>query len=272
LALLLFRVCRPESALAVIIQDIHVEGGGGFFSKQNLRALSERISLLVVRSFNMIIPISAAIVDDFGIQQSKCFVFQGGVTEFAGQLMRVSDAPPLEDIGVFAGGLEPHNGVDRLVTQWIACGVKKPLHIFGRGSLTSRIELAAQESSCIIYHGFQPEQVVLEWQLKARWNFCLRYSIGLNQDYFFPSKFFNILCAPGSVVVNDFHAIPESVRAYLSFISDDLSDLVGCLDAAVLDTEPARVSTRREIVHARHSWSACIGQIISSLLPVDPKC
>jgi hypothetical protein len=261
LALLLFRLCHRGSALAIIIQDIHVVTGVSLLSKQGLRSLSERTSLRLAKRFDMIVPISSAIVADFHFPPSKSVVFQGGITEFALQIKHGAEQP-LEEIGVFAGGLERHNGIDRLVDQWLASSIEQPLHVFGRGSLERHVKQAAQQSNRIVFHGLQPENVVLAWQLKARWNFCLRYSLGLNQTYFFPSKLFNILCAPGAVVVNDFYALPETVRDYVCVVSDDLSDLAEHLPAAASLSSPDCVRVRRELVLSKHSWHWCIGQIV----------
>lgn len=266
LALLLYRVCHHRSSLAIIIQDVHIEPKVSVLSKRGLRSLSERTSLRLATHFDVIVPISSAIITDFHLAPSKCFVFQGGITDFAVQVMS-EQKQELEEIGVFAGGLEPHNGIDRLVDQWLASGIAQPLHVFGRGSLERHIEYAASQSDRIVFHGFQPEHVVLAWQRKARWNFCLRYSQGLNQSYFFPSKFFNILCAPGGVVVNDFRALPETVRDYLCVVTDDLSDLATHLSAAASFSSPDRVRIRREIVRSKHSWHSCIGQIVHTLQP-----
>ena len=266
-ALLLYRWYCRDSALAIIIQDIHVSVGKSLLSKAGLRSHSERISLRFAKRFDMIVPISSAIIKDFHLAPSKCMVFQGGVTEFAVKVMNGQEQT-LTDVGVFAGGLEPHNGIDRLVDQWLAGGIHHQLHVFGRGSLEGRVKKAALMSDRIIFHGFQPEHVVLEWQRRARWNFCLRYSLGINQTYFFPSKFFNILCAPGSVVVNDFYALPGTVRDHVCIIKDDLSNLAACLLSAIDLSSPESVNARREIVRAKHSWRSCIAQVIHFF---DPK-
>ncbi|MCV2368252.1 glycosyltransferase family protein [Roseateles oligotrophus] len=266
IALLLFRLCRRGSALAIFIQDIHIESGKAQLSKSGLRALAERTSLVLSKRFDMIVPISSAIIDDFNFLPRKCFVFQGGITDFADQMMKGSEQR-LEEVGVFAGALEPHNGIDILVDQWVACGIKQKLHVFGRGSLERHVRQVAMQSESIVFHGFQPERVVLAWQLRASWNFCLRYSLGLNEAYFFPSKLFNILCAPGSVVVNDFHAIPEDLRAHLCVVADDLSDLKSILTAAVEMISPDRIRNLHELMRSSHSWSSCIRKVIHTLRP-----
>lgn len=266
LVLLLYRLCIRRSVVAIIIQDIHDFAGASMLSKSKVRSVFERASLSLSKRFDMIVPISSAIIKDFQLDASKCFVFQGGITKFAAQVM-CGQEKQLEEIGVFAGGLEPHNGIDRLVDQWLASGIEQKLHVFGRGSLEGHVQQAALTSDRIVFHGFQPEHVVLDWQRKARWNFCLRYSLGLNQAYFFPSKFFNILCAPGSVVVNDFYALPGTVRDHVCIIKDDLSNLAVCLLSATDLSSPESVDARREIVRSKHSWRSCIGQIIHALDP-----
>lgn len=261
LILLLFRLLKPMCSLAIIVQDIHVEKGVFEFSRRGLRSLSEQFSLVLARSFDLVVPISLSIISDFKFDPARCFVFQGGITDFAAQLMCVQQGPSA-DIGVFAGSLEPHNGIERLVNQWMACGIEHTLHVFGRGSLQNHVEQAAKRSNRIVFHGLQPEEIILQWQLKARWNFCLRYSEGLNQEYFFPSKLFNVMCAPGSVVVNNFHALPVSLREHIWIVSDDLSDLPNVLANAAKISSIARVEQRRKLVRSKHSWRSCIGQII----------
>ncbi len=270
LILLLFRLLKPVCSLVIIIQDIHVERGVFLFSRRGLRSFSEWLSLGLSRFFDLVVPISSSIISDFRFDPARCFVFQGGFTAFAAQLKGDLQGS-LADIGVFAGSLEPHNGIDRLVNQWLACRIEHTLHVFGRGSLQNLVELAAKRSRTIVFHGWQPEEIILQWQLKARWNFCLRYSQGLNQEYFFPSKLFNIMCAPGAVVGNDFHGLPAAFREYIGFVSDDLSDLPNVLAHAAKISSPARVAQRREIVKTEHSWQSCIDQIIKIVASADRK-
>jgi hypothetical protein len=264
LTLILYRTIRRRSSIAIIIQDIHVASGVKMLSKAGLRVLVERISLRLARRFNMIVPISSAIVVDFNLPLSNSFVFQGGITEFATRIMSEGQQD-LAEIAVFAGGLESHNGIDRLVDEWLVGGIAHTLHVFGRGSLAKHVEQAALQSDRIVFHGFQSEEVILSWQRLARWNFCLRYSVGLNQSYFFPSKLFNILCAPGTVVVNDFHGIPTSIRPYLCIVADDLSDLAERLPASSMLSSPHSVFARRQIVCTQHSWRSCVTQLIRAL-------
>lgn len=267
LTLLLYRLLRPSCGLVIFIQDIHVSPNAKLLSKSGLRSFSERVSLWLARRFNTIVPISEAIAKDFCMDRDKCFVFQGGVTDFALKLMQASEQQPLLDIAVFAGSLEPHNGIDRLVDRWIDCEVQWPLHIFGRGSLLEYVKLAAEGSERIVFHDFQPEDVILEWQSKARWNFCLRYSDGLDERYFFPSKLFNISCTSGVVIANDFQGIPDSLREHLCIVANDLSDLPASLATSIEPTQVEKAQMRHQLVMNQYSWGKCIEKIIETQLP-----
>ena len=265
LVLLLYRFCNSDCSLAIVIQDILVTPETSLLRKSGIRSLSERASLLLAQYFDLIVPISSAIINDFHLNPDKCFIFQGGITYFSEKIMNNSELHSLLDLGVFAGALEPYNGIDKLVDQWIAFGIQWPLHIFGKGSLENHIKQAAESTEKIIFHGFQPEHVILEWQSKARWNFCLRYSLGLNQKYFFPSKFFNIVCASGAILVNDFYGLPDPLRKYLNIVSDNLSDLQEQL--VLIDHLPHQenIRARREAVKKEYNWKVCIEKIINIL-------
>lgn len=262
LILLLYRLCRPSSALVIFIQDVYIIPKVSLLSKRGLRSFFEKASLWLSRRFNLIVPVSEAIIEDFHMDRGRCLIFQGGLTDFAERLMNEPDRQTLLDIGVFAGTLEPHNGIDRLVDQWIACDIQWPLHVFGRGSLREHVKLAADRSNKIVFHDMQPESIVFEWQSKARWNFCLRYSTGLNQRYFFPSKFFNIACSPGAVLVNDFHGLPDVLREHLCVVSDDLSDLPAQLAMSSEVTHQEKVRMRRSVVREQYRWKTCIEKIL----------
>ncbi|WP_213956027.1 hypothetical protein [Variovorax sp. dw_954] len=264
LVLLIYRAIRAKVALAIIIQDLHIDLSVGVFSKRGLRSISQRLAFWLARTFDLIVPISASIVDDFRLDSSKCIIFQGGITKFANDLM-LGERPVSQAIGVFAGALESYNGVDLLVQQWLGQKIGYPLHIFGRGRLAEFVSSAATESSHIVYHGFLDEQSVLGWQQVARWNFCFRYSIGLNQDYFFPSKLFNVACAPGALVVNNFNSLPEGIKNHSCVVADDMSNLSLQMRESLTSVGVLEARERRNYVLSNHSWAACIDQMFRFL-------
>jgi hypothetical protein len=264
LCLLCYRFFNNPTVLVVVIQDIHVVQREFSFSWRYLRSLTERLSLRLARRFNYVVPISEAIISDFNFDHSRCFVFQGGVTEFAEQLMLCQQSGITEEIGVFAGALESYNGVDKLVDQWVSRGFDQTLHIFGKGSLRPYVEQAARITDRIIYHGQQPEEVINQWQCRSKWNFCLRYSANLEQRYFFPSKFFNIVCAPGAVVTNNFYGLPDALKEHINIVSDDLSNLSSVLVRSKDNATSCNLRRRRLIVRSLHSWRTCMGQIFKN--------
>lgn len=261
IALLLFKFFISKTFLVILIQDVFILNNRfGFF--QFLTFFSQKISIFLSHYFNMIIPISYSIIEDFKFSPKKCYVFQGGLTEFAQKLMLKSNQH-LDKIAVFAGSLELHNGVDLLIDRWLSIPINYKLHIFGSGSLEGIVRNASKNSNLIVFHGKQSEKIVLKWQLNATWNLCFRYSKGINQKYFFPSKFFNIICAPGALVTNDFYGIPLRLRRYIGIASDDLSDLSDTLDCALKVSNFQAVERRRVIANDEHSWSACISEIVN---------
>ncbi|GLT20764.1 hypothetical protein GCM10007933_02160 [Zoogloea oryzae] len=171
----------------------------------------------------------------------------------------------LDEMAVFAGALESHNGVDKLVRQWIQYDINYPLHVFGRGSLEKEIRDMAERSEWVFFHGLVSEAEVAQWQARSLWNFCLRYSIGLNQRYFFPSKFFNIAAAPGGVIVNNLYGLPDVLRPYLSVVDEGLTQLKSALDKARVLGEAEFVKERHELLRDSYSWRACILTILSRL-------
>src|SRR5690606_13457629 len=96
------------------------------------------------------------------------------------------------------------------------------------------------------------------------WNFCLRYAVGINTNYFFPSKLFNVVSAPGSVIVNNFRGLPASLCEFLFVVADDLSNLPEVLMRAESSTNQELVSKRRKILLSSYSWRGCISRIFSA--------
>lgn len=261
LALLIIKKINNDIEISIIIQDIWVVKNAPFFSKVGIRSLFEKTSLSLAKKFDLIFPISEEIIKDFKLSPSKSFLFQGGVTEFAKTLITKIPYPSLK-VGVFAGALEPYNGIDLLVKEWIRQKIPYCLHVFGRGSLSALVADAANASKYVKYHGFQPENVIIDLQSKAYWNFCFRFSNGLEQKYFFPSKIFNILAAPGSVIVNDFYGLTSPLRNHVTIIRDDFSNLLSALVSAEKIICIDAVHFRRNFLLANHNWETLINKLM----------
>lgn len=231
-----------------IVQDVRM---GSAFTK--LATYHDKISNLFLKYFYMVIPVTESLANHLKLSPNQCMIFPGGVTSFGFNCLKGDDFK--KDYAVFAGALEPHNGLLKLLSAW--GGIDVELHIFGRGTLTEKVRNAALKNPKIIYHGFCSQEEIMKWQIRSRYNICLRYSEGINSEYFFPSKFFNISLCPGLVVLNDFVGIPKFLKSSEGLCLDDLSDIAKI--RAVSD-EKIRLSSkiRREYILENNTWSSVL--------------
>lgn len=220
LTLLIYRAIAPSAFLAAIIQDVNYSKNKGISFKQ----ITELYAMKLAVRFDMLIPISEKIKNDFRFPPKKTRVFNGGLTR-QGRSILSAKTDSLSHIAVFAGALEKYNGIDILIKQWISQNIDMELHIFGKGSYESYVLDASTHNAKIIFHGFRPEEEVSNYQKVALINFCLRYSNGIDAGYFFPSKLFNVICAPGAVMANQFEGFPCEIEGACTMLTDDLENL-----------------------------------------------
>jgi hypothetical protein len=196
------------------------------------------------------------------LNRDRAFVFIGGLTQFSDKISELEST--IEEYAVYAGKLERYNGVDRLVRAWTEQKICRYLHVFGKGCLEGFLREQSINNKYIVFHGQRDESEVITWQSRARWN--LRYSDGINQDYFFPSKFFNICAADGLIIVNDFNGIPFELRETIAFVDDELSELSEIVgESHKIDASEAS-RQRRRILEKNHTWRSCINRIIERFL------
>lgn len=103
----------------------------------------------------------------------------------------------------------------------------------------------------------------MKWQKIAKFNFCLRYSDGIQEEYFFPSKFFDIACAPGLLIVNNFKNLPPFMKECGGVI-----DTMDAIEKYVLlpDEDLNKISTcRRDAVLQNSSWHTVLKRIVDRL-------
>lgn len=259
LAMLAYRFFYRESRLSIIIQDIKTSKE----FKPDIADILEKAGIRQAKKFDILVPITSQIIEDFDFDKRKSYVFQGGVTGRALADSYNRNPAELEDIAVFAGSLESYNGVDLLVNQWSSQKIKIQLHIFGQGSLEKLIETQATNEENIVYHGFCSEEEVIKTQSRAKWLISLRYSKGLNQNYFFPSKFFNLIALSGNVLVNKFNNIPDQLLPYLVVIDDNLSMVNEKFLSERQRPRLDQLSERRNVLHETCSWNSLIQEIIN---------
>lgn len=245
-----------------ILQDIYMTNNLSANIASHVRAILEKFSLYLVRRFGCVVPVTDSIIADFKIPKERSFVFSGGVTNFAWSIVNEADKK-IENIAVFAGGLFEHNGVDLLAECWRKQNINFDLYIFGKGTLSSKIEEISKDSVNIKYMGFHPEETVRSWLNRSKWNFCLRYSHGIESKYFFPSKFYNLLCAPGVIFINQSQDIPAELVDEVTVLNDDLSNLSEEVHKSIEGLSMERIAKRRQKLQHEYSWSYCIEQIFS---------
>lgn len=186
---------------------------------------------LLSRSYNYYVPITEDCVVDLGLPSERSVVFPGAVLTSKILRRNIFSDCELRDYGVFAGALEYYNGIDLLVENWpLPNSSKYKLHVFGSGSLANFVVKCAGYNGNIIFHGFKSPSVVDNYLSHSRFNFCLRYSKGIDQSYFYPSKFFELLLLPGALVCNYFSNIPVKLRGFIEFVDDDLSNLLDMME------------------------------------------
>ena len=257
LVLLFFKLFYPKVFLVSVIQDVHYDK----YRRLHVSGLLVLFGMKLVKNFDFIIPISNKIKEDFDLPNDKVLVFKGGLTR-QGLRLLAEDAKNLNPYAVFAGALESYNGIDILLKAWTENNIELDLHVFGKGSCENLVREAAMHNSRIIFHGFRNENEVFEYQKKALINLCFRFSKGIEAGYFFPSKLFNIICAPGLVLVNKFVDFPEELVFCCAIIDDDFSNLMEKIKSAFDNESLFQMrSARRKWIELNGDWATVINEI-----------
>jgi len=249
---------RRRQIKILIIQDYNIPRRlcSRDFTRPN-RVFSYYFSKLTKYSFQYFIPITKQLGDHLGFPYERCHPFLGGVISgYQGGEKR-----NCKNIAVFAGALEPYNGVDYLLVAWSNLNTPIELHIFGSGSLAELVSSYSKNNSNIIFHGFQSPITVKNYIECASVNFCFRYSRGIEQEFFFPSKFFDVVSNRGIVICNRFINIPIELDECIYFVDDEFSNLNLLIEnASIL---PNFFDQRIKILSDYFSWTYLIKSINS---------
>lgn len=227
-------------------------------------------AIKLTRFFNLLIPISNQISLDFALPAQKTFTFHGGVTRQTRDILQLSSKLSYQDLkkrAVFAGTLEPYNGVDVLVNAWIHERIPFKLYIFGQGTLKEKVtDLCAKSNGNVVYMGNKQESVVSEWIATSMFNICLRYPLGIHETYFFPSKLFNLLAARGSLICNDFANLPVAIKDKSYVYTDSFLQTINSSLATPLPVLEKNYLARKDILKQCHDWSTAISIIVDRLI------
>ena len=256
-AVIIYRFVFRRVRVIGIVQDVLTYPGCS-----RAKSIGYSVALRLARSFDIIVPISQDIAEDFRINNERVVVFNGGLTRQA-KWLRSQDTFSVDPrIAIFAGALESYNGIDRIIDKWPDSGDIE-LHIFGKGTYEGRIKELAARNRLVIFHGYCTEEVVSSWMCKAMINFCLRYPVGIETKYFFPSKFFNVMAAPGMPVVNRFYGLPFDAAKLCLVVNDSLANFLQSIEEVFrnCNLEDSR-SSRLEWLADNADWSKVIRQVI----------
>ncbi|MDF7760039.1 hypothetical protein PU683_10910 [Kosakonia cowanii] len=259
LTCLILRLFGRKNVL--ILQDIHCNAS--FFKSVKQGRFWEWLALQIAKlAYTQILPISEAIVEDFNFKKEGSLVWAGGII---GDVQSDYREGELAEYGVLACTLMPYNGAYDLCKAWVDQKISIPLHIFGDGTDKEKILNLAKINPFIIFHGKVPPEEVKHYTTTALLNFCLRYDRGINQRYFFPSKFFDIYTCRGYVVVNDFYGLTEKIKHNLFIVDDELTRLSSVVDHARQKNPREDYVSRINYAEKHLSWDRCINKIHQNL-------
>lgn len=262
ISLMLARWAGFTNFITLIIQDIYAIRPVSFTKARYWRSKYEQIGLHFVKHFNLVVPVSVYIAQDFGLADNRTIIFPGGVTT---EFLNISNSSYNDinpSIAVYAGALSAYNGVDLIVREWVDQSIPYELHIFGKGPLSGYVTDMALNNSSIIFHGLQPASLVSQFQSRANWNFCFRFSKDIDQRYFFPSKIFGLLLSPGITIINRSFDIPDSLSQFTYVADDGLIGLAEVLKQSESINSKGRVDRRRDFVLENYRWRSLIGKIL----------
>lgn len=228
--------------------------------------LHDKIAGTLVRFYSFSVPVTEALARELKLQKCRFAIFPGAM-EFDGSFNGERDLGQVSEVGgltlVYAGALEKHNGVDKLIRIWKSMPENHKLMIFGKGSLEGKVVVADREMVNITYCGFASKDYVHERMVSADFNICFRFGDGIDERFFFPSKFFSVNCYPGFALINDFYGLPDGFRELGYLMKDDLSNLseIINLDRSVLNEQTKK---RQEYLYSNYRWPVFLREILFS--------
>ncbi|SFD73645.1 glycosyltransferase family protein [Flavobacterium phragmitis] len=249
-----------KTKIVLFIQDVSYQDKSSNFLNRYL----EILGLKIASDFDVLVPITKDFVSDFGFQNEKCVVFQGGLTSQAKKLMSSEinfEAVNESRFLVFAGALEEYNGIKDIVDYWVKNTPDFDLHIYGKGPFEEYVKGCAAKVSTIKYFGFADECKIVSEQLLAYGNFCFRNSKGINQKYFFPSKLYNVLASPGRALVNDFDNFPSGIKEKCYLLDEDLNNFDTVMSVNCKIDISSNHDDRRDWLRKYANWSFAIEEV-----------
>lgn len=252
--------------VCAFVYDYYPAGNMKFELRAVWQGVSQIVSVWFLRRFEALVVPTSAIRDKAKFSKNKTVIFPGATSSMGLELMG-NDDPSLqklraqENYFVLAASLEPYNMARALAEAWIRLGIKAKLLIVGQGSEVKFIERLVNYESSIEFLGHRLPDEVRFLQRNATANFCLRADVGINQEYFFPSKFFDISGLEPWVISNEFKNLPLSLRDYVFLLDDNFKNLPDAVAYCIKNRSDENFRCRRLVLSSDHTWESCMAAI-----------
>jgi len=261
LVLRIYKFLWPEQKIAIFVQDV-LPVGRGF---RSIQRFLDKKSLSLTSAFDLVLPISEYVTNDFNIT-APSLIIRGGITKkIIDRFSRKASNNKKIRRVVFAGALESHNGVDRLINIWPKLNLDIELHVFGKGSLESKVLAATKNFPKIKYHGFIDHDAIQAFVADSEFVIVLRYDSNIESKYFFPSKFWEAMASHATVICNAFICFPDDLKKFCLMVDDDLSNLGAELEKNGDKFDQETNTLRRNYVIGNCTWAAHIKRMLSHL-------
>jgi hypothetical protein len=257
IAIILYRsLFSKNTRWCTFVQDILPANSG----LKSIQRYLDRKSISLLKYCDLIAPVTQKIIDDFNIKKTT-IIIPGGITKamlenvYNKSIFIENQKNTNETKYIFAGSLTSYNGIDKLVDSWIKQNITSTLHVYGNGPLRQYIDTASKRCSTIKYHGPASHETVTNAYLEAKGIIVLRYSDGIEAEYFFPSKFFEAIISPCAVITNRFPGLQDQLTIGCNIIDEDLKNLREIIDQINIRTSDDMIKKRREAAIINYSYS-----------------
>jgi len=261
---------RPAK-LGCILQDVLVR----LEDKSLISVMRYKIStfsIKLIRKFDLAMVIAPKLVKDFKLFDSRSFVFKGGIVDtdrllsshYQDRAVSTVYGTRSSAVSVFAGVLEKYNGIDLLVEAWLKDEIQSTLYVYGDGSLFEHISSICVDTNVKVM-GSVPIEEVNKALDAAAFAFCMRYSRGIDQEYFFPSKIFELLNRPIRILSNASFIVPRDISENIFVMEDDLSNLQEKMEEAALQDPLDVIAKRHSLLDNKYSWEVGTRKLLKLL-------
>lgn len=254
LLLLLVRFFYPKVHLTCIIQDIKLTGDRfSLFEK-----ICARIEILVLRRFDAVIAITPAVAELVNSPRNTVSVFRGGVDirdYLPGKEDEDGRSSQDDRFILYAGTLNYYNGIDKVIKAWEASRKAGNLIVCGSGPLAAMVEEAATRTPSIKFHRLIPYKEIQKMLQQSSGNICFRYSEGIDETHFFPSKIFEVVGAPGIPIMNKMKSLHDNIfDLEIGWVSEDIGEIERAMKRALDGKDDGSHAERLAWLKTNANW------------------